>query len=80
VVSLSIYDVSGRLVKILVKQEQNPGTYTVMWDGQDNAGAYVGNGIYFYRLDVDGYQATRNFVMLTEEYKDITRLGTMSNR
>jgi hypothetical protein len=44
-VHLAVYDITGRLVEILVNQSQEPGYYTISWD----ANSYS-NGIYFYRL------------------------------
>jgi hypothetical protein len=50
-VSLSIYDITGRLVETLVDEQQEKGIYQVKWDGGN-----VASGIYFYRLNVDGIQ------------------------
>jgi photosystem II stability/assembly factor-like uncharacterized protein len=44
-VKLSIYDVLGKEVAILVNEKLNPGTYSVEW----NASNYP-SGVYFYRM------------------------------
>jgi hypothetical protein len=49
-VSLSIYDIAGRLVKTLDKGFKGVGNHTVVWDGKDNFGNTVSNGIYVYKL------------------------------
>ncbi len=49
-VSLSVYDVGGRLVRTLVDEPQGPGYYSVVWDGRDESGRTVPPGVYFYRL------------------------------
>ena len=49
-VSLSIYDVNGRLIRTLAEVEQAPGQYRVQWNGLDEAGHPVSTGIYFARL------------------------------
>ncbi|MBN2070495.1 MAG: T9SS type A sorting domain-containing protein [Candidatus Krumholzibacteriota bacterium] len=49
-VSLKIYDVAGRRVRTLVEAIQPSGSYQVNWDGQNENGAKVAQGIYFYRL------------------------------
>jgi hypothetical protein len=63
-VSLKIYDLSGRLVSILVDKDQKVGIYTISWDGNDLHGQKVSSGIYFYRLLTDDKTATRKLVFL----------------
>ncbi len=47
---LEIFDVAGRLVRVLVDGLQEPGTHRVMWDGADAAGIPVASGVYLSRL------------------------------
>jgi len=49
-VTLTIYDLLGKEVKVLIKEEKNKGTYMVNWDGKDKYGRTVSSGIYLYRL------------------------------
>ena len=49
-VQLAIFDLSGRLVRILLEQEQNAGRYQIRWDGRDEKGKVVGSGMYVCRL------------------------------
>ncbi len=49
-VTFDIYSVNGRLVRTLVDDEMDPGTVDVMWDGRDEHGRRVGNGLYFMKL------------------------------
>jgi hypothetical protein len=49
-VNLSIYDATGRLVKVLVEESKSPGYFMASWDGMDEHGNPAKNGIYFYRL------------------------------
>jgi hypothetical protein len=51
-VKLKIFEVTGRLVKVLVDSEQAAGSYEVRWDGIDKRGERAGNGIYFYRIQI----------------------------
>lgn len=51
-VSLVVYDVTGRVVRRLVRESmQVPGTYFADWDGTDDARRPVAAGTYFYRLE-----------------------------
>ena len=47
-VSLSIYDVSGRLVRVLVDGTlHEPGAYRTHWDGSTVTGSTAASGVYF---------------------------------
>jgi WD40 repeat protein len=63
-VTLAIYDVMGALVKTLVDEVLPPGRHTREWDARDNRGSQVGTGVYFYRLEEDGYLATKKMLLL----------------
>jgi hypothetical protein len=63
-VSLKIYDVMGRQVKKLVDGEQQPGFYTVNWDGKDDQNRSLASGVYFYRLETKEYKSTKKVVQL----------------
>jgi len=47
-ISISVYDVTGRIVAELVKQKQMAGTYEVDFDG-----SALASGLYFYSLTSD---------------------------
>jgi hypothetical protein len=49
-VQLKLYDVRGRLVRILIDDVQVAGPQTVVWDGRDAAGRAMPSGVYFARL------------------------------
>jgi predicted amidohydrolase YtcJ len=50
-VSLTVFDVMGRIVRILVDNQYTPpGVHSVTWDGQNTAGNVLASGIYFYRI------------------------------
>ena len=49
-VNLTIYDVSGRLVRTLVDGEKPRGTHAVSWDASDARGAGVAAGVYFLKM------------------------------
>jgi hypothetical protein len=51
-VSLKLFDVLGREIATLVHEPKSPGVYRVSWNGTNSAGALVGSGVYFCRLEV----------------------------
>ena len=62
---LAIYDVLGRKVRTLVREETQPaGFHTVVWDGLDSAARPVGSGIYFYRLQTPQFIRTAKMTLL----------------
>ena len=54
VVELTVYDVVGQRVRVLVSGVHAPGMHEVVWDGRDDSGQQVGSGVYFYRLQARG--------------------------
>jgi hypothetical protein len=58
-VRLTIYDILGREIAVLVNKELKPGTYEVEWDAGNNA-----SGIYFYSLQIDGFFETKKMVLI----------------
>ena len=63
-VSLKVFDIRGKLVRTLVEGERQAGSYTVFWDGADNAGREVSSGVYFYRMQAGDYLQTRKMVLV----------------
>lgn len=63
-VSLRIYDVSGRRVARLLDGKLLAGSQHILWDGRNNAGARVAPGVYLLRLDSAGRVQTARLVMI----------------
>jgi hypothetical protein len=63
-VDLSVYDISGQEVRVLVHGNIKPGTHHVVWDGRGEHGKPVSQGVYFCRLQVDDRGATSKVVLV----------------
>ena len=63
-VRLYVYNVHGQLIRTLVDGHRQPGSYTVEWDGQDDAGRNLASGTYLYRLKAGGVVASRKALLL----------------
>jgi hypothetical protein len=63
-VQLSIYNITGQLVKELVNVVQPAGAYKTKWDGRDANGRMVGTGIYIYRLKTVDQQLTKKMMLI----------------
>lgn len=58
-VEIKVLDVLGREVATLVKEERSSGEHRVQWDASG-----VASGVYFYRLTVADFVATRKMLVL----------------
>jgi cytochrome c peroxidase len=68
-VSVSIYDVQGRLVKTMSLGTKPAGVYTgrdkaVYWDGTNANGERVASGIYYYVMQAGPFRKARKMVIL----------------
>ncbi|UCF05806.1 MAG: T9SS type A sorting domain-containing protein [bacterium] len=63
-VALEIFGVSGRLITNLVNETQEPGSYTIHWNGTDSGGRTVASGLYFYRLRAGKEIASRKMLLV----------------
>ena len=61
---LTIYDTQGRIVRNLLKEEQNAGMHTISWNGCDNKGNLLASGVYFYELSVNDEGFLKKLVLL----------------
>ena len=53
-VSLAVYDLAGRRVRLLVEGERGAGPHEISWDGRNDRGTAVASGVYFARLEAGG--------------------------
>ena len=63
-ISLTLYDLSGREINQLVKETQQPGLKTVVWDGKDFMGNRMGAGIYIYQLKSGYYVESKKMIFV----------------
>lgn len=61
-VQVTIYDILGRVVKKIDAGQQAVGRYNILWDGSNNFGFRVANGIYFYKLDAGVESQVRKMI------------------
>ncbi len=49
---LIIYNIQGKVIKHLIKEDLPSGNYLTKWKGRNDTGEQVSSGIYFYQLKV----------------------------
>jgi hypothetical protein len=63
-VRLDIFDVSGRLVRALDSGHKSAGTHQVSWNGRDDSGSRLANGVYYYRLSTPTGVAAKTLTLV----------------
>jgi hypothetical protein len=63
-VRLSVYNISGQLVKVLASGPRQAGVHQTAWDGRDEAGRLLPSGIYLFRFEAQSFCASRRVALL----------------
>ncbi len=63
-VALRVYNVAGQLVRVLVDGPGEAGYHTAVWDGRDDRGESVSSGVYFCRMEAEGFDDAVKMVLL----------------
>jgi hypothetical protein len=53
-VRVAVYDLNGRLVRVLQEGPQTAGVHALVWNGADAAGNLASSGFYFVLLETEG--------------------------
>jgi FlgD Ig-like domain/LVIVD repeat len=61
---LRVFDLNGRVVRVLMDAAIGAGPHTVSWDGRTDAGEEAASGTYYYRLEVGEFRQSRGLVKL----------------
>jgi len=63
-VTLTVYNLLGEQVRMLLNEQEDAGVYSIHWDGKDLAGRFVPSGVYLYRIQTGSYSAVRKAVFV----------------
>ncbi len=63
-VSLKIYNLQGKLIRIMVDQNLEAGLHSVVWNATDERGIKVANGAYLYTLKINGFEETKMMIFV----------------
>ena len=63
-VKISVYDLSGRQVRLLVNKLYPTGSHQIIWNGKDERNNEIASGIYLYRFESDYFHATRKMMLM----------------
>jgi hypothetical protein len=62
--TLSVYDLLGRRVKTLVKDNLDIGSYSIKWNGSSDAGEMLPSGMYFYELHSSKFHSVKKLILV----------------
>ncbi len=62
-VAIKIYNTAGELVKTLADENVGAGFHQVTWDGTDNGGNRIADGVYFCKMTAGTYTQMKKIVM-----------------
>jgi hypothetical protein len=61
---VSVYDIAGNRVAVLMDENRQAGSQSVIWEGKDDAGHALPSGIYFARVESSGEAVTGKLTLL----------------
>ena len=64
IVNITIYDILGRQISILVSNQQNAGYKSVQWNATNDKGTSVSAGVYLYSIEAGDFRQTKKMVLL----------------
>lgn len=62
--SISIFDIQGMLVKTLAKSQFTTGAYSFSWNGSNENNKVVNSAIYFLKIETDRFVETKKITLL----------------
>jgi flagellar hook assembly protein FlgD len=63
-VRIVVYDISGRVVKVLLDEERPAGKHAVLWDGRNDRGEAAASGVYVCDVCVGSLREQKKLVVL----------------
>lgn len=58
-VKISIYDILGKEISVLVDEELNQGTFEVNWDASN-----FPSGVYFYKIEIGEFSESKKMILI----------------
>ncbi len=63
-IEISVYNIKGQKVKVLVDEYVSAGNHGIAWDGTDKQGRPVSSGVYFYRMSTPDRTLVKKMTMV----------------
>ncbi len=62
-VEITIYNTLGQAIRHLVNEACAAGSYQIKWDGRNDLGEQVSNGVYLYHLQAGNFTDTKKMIL-----------------
>jgi PKD repeat protein len=63
-VKLTLFNISGQQIRVLVDKTMDAGNHVVQWDGLDEQGRHMPTGTYFYHIKTEEFEDTKKLILL----------------
>lgn len=63
-VQVTIYNTVGQMIRTLVNEQNEPGNYSVDWDGLSDSKTRVSSGTYYYQVKVGDFAEAKKMILL----------------
>ncbi|NOZ60391.1 MAG: T9SS type A sorting domain-containing protein [Calditrichaeota bacterium] len=63
-VKLTVYNIRGQIVRVLLNEFKPAGFYTLIWDARNENGEKVPTGVYLYRFETSGFNQVKKMVLI----------------
>ena len=63
-VNIKIYDITGRIVKNIVRENKKAGYHYARWNGNNNLGESVSAGMYIYTIQAGQFYSMKKMILL----------------
>jgi len=63
-IRITIYNLKGQHIKTVVERAHQTGQFQTIWNGKNSAGKSVPSGVYFYKLETNGFSEAKKMLLL----------------
>ena len=63
-VTIKVYNILGKEIKLLLQENLPTGEHTVQWDGTDNEGSPLPSGVYFIQMTAGNFRQSIKAILL----------------
>jgi N-acetylneuraminic acid mutarotase len=63
-VTIQVFDIKGRMMRVLCRESQSPGRHWANWDGRDSRAERVPGGIYFLQFRVGDITDVKKIILI----------------
>jgi len=63
-IDVAVFDISGKLVKVLLNETKDAGKYCITWDGTDTGGLSLPSGVYFVIAQTSSAKLAKKAILI----------------